>query len=188
MCAGSQGKAETPIGIQARPACGAWRVSGEAGCGCDSQKGRCWWQRRKVTILAPRPGPTQEPVGSRAGLPQAKQHTGREHRLKVFLRPQPPLEAALRHRLCPPEEQDPGLPQWAGIGPSYQEPKRASGPAPHTRGQTADNPTACRTMSPDTSQNPPLGDKPGGPCGDTEDSPHRGHSSKVKECDHQPHT
>ena len=29
--------------------------------------------------LAPRPGPTQQPIGSSAGIPQGKQPTGREH-------------------------------------------------------------------------------------------------------------
>ena len=37
------------------------------------------WALLEVIILAPRPGPTQQPSGSSAGMPQAKQPTGWEH-------------------------------------------------------------------------------------------------------------
>ena len=37
------------------------------------------WALPEVAILAPRPGPNQQPAGSSAGMPQAKQPTGWEH-------------------------------------------------------------------------------------------------------------
>ena len=39
------------------------------------------WALLEATISSPRPRPTQQPVGSSAGMPQAKQKTGREHSL-----------------------------------------------------------------------------------------------------------
>ena len=63
---------------------------GEAGCGHgspwgsgDSEECSSTWTLEEADVLlgssAPRPGPTQQPVGSSPGRPQAKQLTGWEH-------------------------------------------------------------------------------------------------------------
>ena len=63
-------------------------------------------------VLAPRPCPTQQPVGTSAGTPQDEQPTWwvSTNRLsKDFLSPQPPLDMTLDMAL-PPEGQDTVIP------------------------------------------------------------------------------
>ena len=80
--------------LGARPTSWSWRVSwGGRGWLCLTLGHGRWWQRYQVVFicellleadillgsLAPRPGPTQQHVGSSARMPQAKQPTGWEH-------------------------------------------------------------------------------------------------------------
>ena len=85
----SSGKSSDLIRDWAQRTCQYWRVSGRG-------RGQLWFTVGKRTEEAPgwallegvfslRPGPTQQPVGSSAGMPQAKQPTGWDKLLKIFL-------------------------------------------------------------------------------------------------------
>ena len=87
------------------------------------------WALQEAAIFSPRPGPTQQPVGSSAGTPQAKQPTGWEHSpihqetgcLKsswAYSCPlNRPLDTALPNRQTRPSCTH----QWGGTSPSHQE-------------------------------------------------------------------
>ena len=70
--------------------CQYWRVSGRGRGSCGSLWGQGHRRRQcepswKGAIFSLRPGPTQQPVGSSAGMPQAKQPTGWDKLLKILL-------------------------------------------------------------------------------------------------------
>ena len=65
------------------------------------------WALLEAAILTPRPGPTQQPVGSSAGTPQHKQATGwgngpahQQTGCLVILSQQPPQNTPLHKSLC----------------------------------------------------------------------------------------
>ena len=86
------------------------------------------WALPEVTILVLRTGPTQQPTGSSAGMPQAKQPTEWEHSTthEQTGRPKPSVPAAThKHTLWHgPTHRRIILSStyfWAGTSPSHQE-------------------------------------------------------------------
>ena len=89
----TQGKSSDFIGTYIRPTCGSWRFS----WGNRSQLWLTVWTQTLVAgilsyvqphenpsawqigLFVPRPGPTEYPIGSRKGKPQANQPTEQEH-------------------------------------------------------------------------------------------------------------
>ena len=79
------GQSSDSIEAWARPTCVSWRVSWGGGgsavvhwgdkdtCGRGPREYILMWALLEVGILAPRPGPTQQPAGSSGGTPKAKQ-------------------------------------------------------------------------------------------------------------------
>ena len=133
-----------------RPTCRSWRVSwggsesAVAHCGGKDTGGRGprEYDQREVAILAPRPGPTQQPAGSSAGMPQAKQPAGETQPLpsadrlpKVVLSSQSPLNTPPDMGLSTRRTRPSSTHQWAGSCPSHQEACTSPGPTSPSRGR-----------------------------------------------------
>ena len=91
------------------------------------------WALLEGTISCPRPGPTQQPVGSSAGTPWAKQLTGQEHspthQQKGHLKSSEPtaLWTCPLSRPCMPQGQDPAPPTSGHVpDPPNRKPAQAS--------------------------------------------------------------
>ena len=156
--------------------------------------------RQIAWVISTRPGPTQHPVSSSAGTPQAKQPTGQEHSathqqaggLKL---PEPtaPLHTPLDMALPTRGPKSSSTHQWAGTSPSYQEALHKTLDQPHPPGgrhQKQENYhlAAWGTESANTGQNLPWGQLVPGPwvtrgactAGTHRTSPTEGHFFKVK--------
>ena len=87
------------------------------------------WALLEVTVFSIRPGQTQQPVGSCAGKPQAKQPTGQENStihqqtgcLKSSWAQSCPLNTPLDMALPTRGTRPSSTHQWAGTSPSQQE-------------------------------------------------------------------
>ena len=93
-CTRTQGEGSDLIGAWARATCWSWRVSWGGGVRMrqpwltvgtetlvvSTTEYSSIWAPSEATILAPRPGPNQKPVGSSAETSQAKQPTEQEER------------------------------------------------------------------------------------------------------------
>ena len=110
------------------------------------------WALPGVVILAPRPGPTQQPVGSSAGMPQAKPPAMGENTapiisrqaVKVVLSSQPPLNTPLDMVLPTKQTRPSSTHQGVGTSPSHQEACTSPGPTSPTKRQKT--PEARGTM------------------------------------------
>ena len=121
-----------------------------AHCGGKDTDGRgprkCWlvWALSELPISAPRAGPIQQPTGSRAGTPQAKQQARQEnnptHQQTGCLNSSwaySHLKTSPLTWHCPPEEKDPApLPRGQAPVLPKRKPAQAPGPTTPTRGQT----------------------------------------------------
>ena len=115
------------------------------------------WALKDAAFFPPRPGPTQRPVGTSAGTPQAKQPTGREHSpthqqrlFKVFLKKQLPHNKHT-HRHCPAHQWDktqlhPSVGGYQSFPPAnLHKPLSLIHQGADSRRQKNYNPAACKT-------------------------------------------